>query len=37
MTDDEMTLKERRKYLKKMWPGYAQADKKEHNNLLTEM
>ncbi len=37
MAEDEMTLNERRKYLKKMWPRYAQADKKERNTLLTEM
>ncbi len=37
MAEDEMSLNERRKYLKKMWPRYTQADKKERNTLLTEM
>ena len=37
MADDEMTLDERRKYLKRMWSRYAQADRKSRNALLTEM
>jgi hypothetical protein len=37
MAEDEMTLQERRKYLKKMWPRYAQADKASRSVLLTEM
>lgn len=37
MAEDEMTLKERRKYLKKMWPRYTQADKNGRNILLSEM
>lgn len=37
MVEDEMTLNERRKYLKKMWPRYAQADRSGRNGLLTEM
>jgi hypothetical protein len=37
MAEDEMTLQERRKYLKKMWPRYAQADKAGRSVLLTEM
>src|SRR5262245_21364416 len=37
MADEEMTLAERRKYLKRMWPRYAQADRKGRNVLLTEM
>jgi hypothetical protein len=37
MADDEMTLDERRKYLRRMWPRYAQADRKGRNALLTEM
>src|SRR5438045_3583849 len=37
MADEEMTLDERRKYLKRMWPRYAQAERKGRNVLLTEM
>ena len=37
MAEDEMTLDERRKYLKRVWPRYAQADRKGRNALLTEM
>jgi len=37
MAEDEMTLDERRKYLKKMWPRYVRADRKGRNALLTEM
>jgi len=37
MAEDEMTLNERRKYLKKMWARYTQADRKGRNTLLTEM
>lgn len=33
----KMTLDERRKYLKRVWPRYAQTDKKGRNALLTEM
>jgi hypothetical protein len=36
-TQDEMTLNERRKYLKRLWPRYIQADKKGRGALLTEM
>lgn len=37
MAEDEMTLNERRKYLKKVWPRYLQADRKTRGVLLTEM
>lgn len=37
MTEDEMTLNERRKYLKKIWARYLQADRKGRGVLLTEM
>ncbi len=37
MAEDAMTLNERRKYLKKMWPRYSQADKEGRSVLLTEM
>ena len=37
MADEEMTLDERRKYLKRMWSRYVQADRKSRNVLLTEM
>lgn len=39
-TQDEMpllTLNERRKYLKRVWPRYVQADKEGRGALLTEM
>lgn len=35
--DDEMTIDERRKYLKKLRPRYAAADRAEKGRLLTEM
>ncbi len=37
LADDEMTINERRKYLKKMWPRYLQADRAGRSHLLTEM
>ncbi len=33
----KMTLDERRKYLKRVWPRYAQADRRRRNALLTEI
>ncbi len=36
-TTDEMTLDERRKYLKRMKPRYTAADREERSRLLTEM
>lgn len=36
-TTDEMTVDERRKYLKRMWPRYQKADRAERTRLLTEM
>jgi len=36
-TTDEMTLDERRKYLKRMKPRYTAADRGERSRLLTEM
>lgn len=36
-TEDEMTVTERRKYLKKMKPLYAKAQRNEQSRLLTEM
>src|SRR5438270_1549769 len=35
--EDEMTVNERRKYLKRMKPLYVQAKKAERSRLLTEM
>jgi len=35
--DDEMTIDERRKYLKKLRPRYVAADRAEKGRLLTEM
>lgn len=35
--NDEMSLDERRKYLKRMWPRYATADREQRTQLLTEM
>lgn len=35
--DDEMSLDERRKYLKRMWPRYAAADRQQRSLLLDEM
>ncbi len=37
MADKDMSLEERRKYLRKMWPRYAQAGKTGRSALLTEM
>jgi hypothetical protein len=40
MAEDEMTLltlDERRKYLKRVWPRYLQSDRRQRSNLLTEM
>ena len=37
MTEDKMTLDERRKYLKRVWARYLQADRKGRGALLTEM
>jgi hypothetical protein len=37
LADDEMTINERRKYLKKMRPRYQQANRAERSQLLTEM
>src|SRR2546421_5179488 len=36
-TEDEMTVNERRKYLKRMKPLYVKAKKAERSRLLTEM
>jgi hypothetical protein len=36
-TEDEMTLNERRKYLKRMKPRYVKAERKERGQLLSEM
>ncbi len=36
-TEDEMTLEERRKYLKRMKPRYVKAKRKERGHLLGEM
>jgi hypothetical protein len=36
-TEDEMTVTERRKYLKKMKPLYSKAERKEQSRMLTEM
>ena len=36
-TEDEMTLNERRKYLKRMKPRYVKASRKERGLLLSEM
>src|SRR6266568_2467324 len=36
-TEDEMTLNERRKYLKRMKPRYLKASRKERGQLLSEM
>ena len=36
-TEDEMTLNERRKYLKRMKPRYLKANRKERGFLLSEM
>ena len=36
-TEDEMTVTERRKYLKKMKPLYSNAERKEQSRMLTEM
>src|SRR3989440_9605327 len=36
-TEDEMTLDERRKYLKRMKPRYLKAKRKERSQLLSEM
>ena len=35
--EDEMTIDERRKYLRKMQERYLQADRKERGQLLDEM
>jgi hypothetical protein len=37
LADDEMTIDERRKYLKKLRPRYVAADRAEKGRLLTEM
>src|SRR5437763_13965793 len=40
MAEEEMallTLSERRKYLKRVWPRYLQADRDQRSTLLTEM
>jgi hypothetical protein len=40
MSEDEMTLltlDERRKYLKRVWPRYAQGNREERSALLSEM
>lgn len=40
MAEEEMallTLQERRKYLKRVWPRYLQANRHQRSNLLTEM
>ena len=36
-TEDEMTVTERRKYLKRMKPLYSKAERSEQSRLLTEM
>jgi hypothetical protein len=36
-TEDEMTVTERRKYLKKMKPLYSRAERQEQSRLLSEM
>lgn len=36
-TEDEMTVTERRKYLKRMKPLYSQANRSEQSRMLTEM
>jgi len=36
-TEDAMTIDERRKYLKRMWPRYQAADRTGRGALLTEM
>ena len=36
-SDDEMTIEERRKYLKRMKPRYVQAKRTERGVLLSEM
>jgi hypothetical protein len=36
-TEDEMTVTERRKYLKRMKPLYAKAERRERSRMLTEM
>jgi hypothetical protein len=36
-TEDEMTVTERRKYLKRMKPLYAKAERSEQSRMLTEM
>lgn len=36
-TEDEMTVTERRKYLKKMKPLYARAERSEQSRMLTEL
>jgi hypothetical protein len=36
-TEDEMTVSERRKYLKRMKGRYLAAKRKERSELLTEM
>ena len=36
-TEDEMTLNERRKYLKRMKPRYLKAKRRERSQLLSEM
>lgn len=35
--DDEMTIDERRKYLKRMCPRYERADREGRSRLLSEM
>ncbi len=37
LTEDEMTVNERRKYLKRMQVRYAAAKRAERGSLLTEM
>jgi hypothetical protein len=36
-TEDEMTVSERRKYLKRMKPLYTKAERSEQSRMLTEM
>lgn len=36
-TEDEMTVSERRKYLKRMKPLYIKAERTEQSRMLTEM
>jgi len=36
-TEDEMTVSERRKYLKRRKPFYAKAERMEQRRMLTEM